>query len=233
MRIGGSTSLTRFIRDLLLTFGLLVAVQIGIVQAYVVPTGSMEKTILAGELIVADKLTLGPRTPQWVGIPWTKVGVHLPAAKLPGLRGVERGDIVVVEVPVEPATPYVKRVVALGGDVLEVRGKRLFVNGAPRDEELQIRHGDTRLLPREVVIPGIPRGLGSRDNWGPYRVPADQIFLMGDNRDFSADSRFFGPVPVKNIVGRARLVAASFSPSRFWSDPVGSLRLERWGVRLS
>ena len=233
MPISDSSPLARCIRDLLLVLGLLVLVQIGVVQAYVVPTGSMEKTILAGELIVADKITLGPRTPQWVGIPWTKVGVHLPAMKLPGLRGVERGDIVVVEVPVDPATPYVKRVVALGGDVVEVRDKQLFVNGTPRDDESRIPHGDARLLPREAAIPGIPPGLGSRDNWGPYRVPEEQVFLMGDNRDYSADSRFFGPVPANHVIGRARLVAASFSPSRFWSDPIGALRLGRWGKWLS
>lgn len=233
MRSCGSPSVIRFLRDLVLVFGLLVLVQIGVVQAYVVPTGSMEKTILAGELIVADKITLGPRTPQWVGIPWTKAGFHVPAWKLPGLRGVERGDVVVVEVPVDPATPYVKRVVALGGDVVEVRDKQLFVNGMVRDDESRILHGDARLLPREAAIPGIPAGLGSRDNWGPYRVPEEQVFLMGDNRDFSADSRYFGPVPANQIVGRARLVAASFSPSQFRSDPIGSLRLGRWGRRLS
>ncbi len=232
MRIRASSSLLRFVRDLLLTLGLLVLVQIGVVQAYVVPTGSMEKTILAGELIVADKVTLGPRTPQWVGIPWTRAGVHLPALKLPGLRGVERGEIVVVEVPVEKVTPYVKRVVALGGDIVEVRNKQLFVNGIAQDDTVVIRHGDSRILPREAALPGVPPALGSRDNWGPYRVPADQVFLMGDNRDFSADSRYFGPVPARQIVGRARLVAASFSPSRFWSDPIGSFRLSRWGKRL-
>jgi hypothetical protein len=78
---------------LLVVFGFLVLIQVGVVQAYVVPTGSMEDTILAGELVLADKITLGPRTPQWVGIPWTKTGFHVPAIKLPGLRGVADGIV--------------------------------------------------------------------------------------------------------------------------------------------
>jgi signal peptidase I len=227
-----SSPMARFVRDLLLVFGLLVLVQVGVVQAYVVPTGSMEKTILAGELVVADKVTLGPRTPQWIGIPWTKIGFHVPAAKFPGWRSVERGDVVVVEVPVDPMTPFVKRVVALGGDVVEVRDKQLFVNGSPADDAIRIRHDDPRSFPRNVVLPGLNPILGSRDNWGPYRVPGNQVFLMGDNRDFSADSRYFGPVPANQIIGRARLVAASFSPSMFFEDPIGAFRLGRWGRRI-
>jgi signal peptidase I len=227
-----SSPLGRLTRDLLVVFGLLLLIQVGVVQAYVVPTGSMENTILAGELVVADKITLGPRTPQWVGIPWTRTGFHVPAIKLPGLRPVARGDIVVVEVPVDPVTPYVKRVVALGGDVVEVLDKQLFVNGVPADDAAVIRHGDPRILPRSVIMPGIPPAIGNRDNWGPLRVPAGTVFLMGDNRDFSADSRYFGPVSADHVIGRARLVAASFSPAQFRHHPLGALRLTRWGRRL-
>jgi signal peptidase I len=224
--------LIRFARDLLVIFAFLGVVQVGAVQAYVVPTGSMEKTILAGELVIADKITLGPRTPQWIGIPWTRMGMRIPALKLPGTRAARRGDIVVVETPADPVIPFVKRVVAIGGDVVEVRDKRLFVNGAVADDSSHIRHDDPRTFPRSISLPGVPPELGSRDNWGPFRVPAGQVFLMGDNRDFSADSRYFGPVREDHIIGRARMVAASFSPSRFWRDPIGALRLGRWGRRL-
>ena len=185
-------------------------VQVGLVQAYFVPTSSMEGTILPGELVVADKATLGPRTPDWLGIPWTDIGIAVPAVKLPGIRKVEQGDIVVVRTPADRRVPYVKRVVALGGQVVEVRNKILFVDGAQFPHPEKEQHTDPEIYRVGSRSNGIHPGLGNRDNWGPYRVPENQVFLMGDNRDNSVDSRYFGPVPVTNIIGRARLVAFSF-----------------------
>jgi signal peptidase I len=184
--------------------------QVGLVQAYFVPTGSMEGTILPGELVIADKATLGPRTPDWIGIPWTGIGVPVPALKLPGFRSVRQGDIVVVRTPADRHVPYVKRVVALGGQVVAVRDKALFVDGElfPRPEKEQ--HVDPATCPPGSRSYGISPALGNRDNWGPYRVPEGQVFLMGDNRDVSVDSRYFGPVPVSNIIGCARVIAFSF-----------------------
>jgi len=219
------------IRELILWLAVIALFQAGVVQAYVVPTGSMERTILPGELVVADKLTLGPRTPQWVGVPWTKVGFHLPALKLPGFRPVRRGDIVLAEVPVDQATPYVKRVVALGGDTVELRDKRLHVNGEPVEESWAV-HADRRTFPRGVAQEGLPPGMGNRDNWGPFEVPAGHVFLMGDNRDFSADSRYFGAVPERNIIGRARLVAFSVDEDLAAHAPWKAVRLGRLGTVL-
>ena len=209
----------------------LLVFQVGVVQGYVVPTGSMERTILPGELVVADKVTLGPRTPQWIGIPWTKVGFHVPALKLPGIRSVHRGDIVMVEVPVEPAIPYVKRVVALGGETVELRDKRLFVNGEAIEEAWAV-HGDGRLFPRGSKHAGLLDGMGNRDNWGPFLVPAGEVFLMGDNRDYSADSRYFGAVPEGNIIGRARPVAFSYDAEMAAQTPWKAVRLDRLGTVL-
>ena len=214
------------IRDTLLLFLALLAIQTGVVQAYVVPTGSMERTILPGELILADKVTLGPRTPQWIGVPWTRLGFDVPSVKLPGVRHVRRGDIVVVEVPVDRVTPYVKRVVALGGDVVELRGKELYVNGE-RAEAATAVHADPRMFASGWIDPGTLGRLGNRDHWGPYTVPAVQVFLLGDNRDFSADSRYWGPVPEKNIIGRARLVLASWDQKETPEAPWKGLRLGR------
>jgi signal peptidase I len=188
---------------------LVTVVQVGLVQAYFVPTGSMEGTILPGEFVVADKATLGPRTPDWIGIPWTDVGIPIPALKLPGLRGVRQGDIVVVRTPMDRHVPYVKRVVALEGQVVEVRDKVLFVNGTPFPHPVKEQHVDPITYPIGAPSYGIRPRLGNRDNWGPFRVPAGNVFLMGDNRDDSVDSRYFGPVPVTNIIGRARLIAFS------------------------
>jgi signal peptidase I len=78
-------------------------------------------------------------------------------------------------------------------------------------------------------VPGVPASLGNRDNWGPFRVPEGQLFLMGDNRDFSADSRFFGPIPVRNVIGRARLVAFSYDRDMAANAPWKAVRFGRLG----
>lgn len=219
----------RLVWEVLSVVLLFLVLQTGVGQAYRVPTGSMENTILPGDFLVADKFTLGPRTPHWLGIPGTHFGFHLPALKLPGLRHVRRGDIVVVETPENPQIPFVKRVVALGGDTVELRDKRLFVNGLPVSEPSQSIHGDPRTLPRGVSEQGIPRGLGNRDNFGPIQVPAGNVFLMGDNRDFSRDSRFFGPLPERNIIGRARVVTLSWNSEERGMAPWRRLRISRFG----
>jgi signal peptidase I len=193
----------------------------------------MENTILPGDFLLADKFTLGPRTPHWLGIPGTNLGFHLPALKLPGMRHVKRGDIVVVETPENPQIPFVKRVVALGGDTVEVRDKLLYINGVPVEEPKQAVHGDPRTLPRGASEPGIPYSLGNRDNFGPIRVPSGNVFLMGDNRDFSRDSRFFGSLPEQNIIGRARVVTLSWNSEQPGLPLWRRLRLSRFGHVLS
>lgn len=223
---------TAFLRELLVLLSVLLVFQTGVVQAFNVPTGSMERTVLPGDFVIADKLTLGPRTPHWIGIPGTSVGAHLPAFKLPGLRAVERGDIVVVEVPVDRQTPYLKRVVALGGDTVVVRDKRLYVNGQPVEEAKRVQHADGRLFPRGIEQSGTYEGLGNRDNFGPLVVPEGQAFLMGDNRDYSFDSRFFGPVATDHIIGRARWVSFSVDPRRSIKLPWQRVRWARIGRPL-
>lgn len=221
-----------FLRELLVLLSVLLVFQTGVVQAFNVPTGSMEGTVLPGDFVIADKLTLGPRTPHWIGIPGTPLGVHLPALKLPGFRSVERGDVVVVEVPVDRQTPYLKRVVALPGDTVLVRDKRLYVNGRPASEPRGLQHADGRLFPQGVTQSGAYEGLGNRDNFGPLVVPSGEAFLMGDNRDYSFDSRFFGPVPIKNIIGRARWVSLSVDARRSGLDPLHRVRWSRFGRNL-
>ncbi len=214
----------------ILSVGILfLALQTGVGQAYRVPTGSMENTILPGDFLLADKFTLGPRTPHWLGIPGTAIGFHVHAIKFPGLRHVRHGDIVVVETPENAQIPFVKRVVALGGETVEVRGKRLYIDGVQAEEPLLAVHGDPGTLPRGISEAGIPPGLGNRDNFGPVRVPEGSVFLMGDNRDFSRDSRFFGPLPERNIIGKARFVTLSWNSDQPGLSPWQRLRLSRFG----
>jgi signal peptidase I len=220
------------LREVVLWLALLTILQTGIVQAFDIPTGSMEQTVMAGDFVLADKLTLGPRTPQWVGIPGTRLGICLPTLKLPGIRSVRRGDIVVVQVPVDRRTPYLKRVVAVGGDTVAVRNKELFVNGRRAQDPAHLVHEDPMIRRAGLPDPGILPECGNRDNFGPYRVPEGYVFLMGDNRDCSMDSRYFGPVPQSNIVGRARVVTFSWDSEGSERYPWERVRLSRFGTWL-
>ncbi len=205
-----ATSTVAFVKEIASVLIIVLFIQVGLVQGYHVPTGSMETTVMTGDVIFADKVTLGPRTPDWIGIPFTGIGFPVPALKLPGIRSVEQGDIVVVRTPMDAHVPYVKRVIATGGQTVEIRDKVVYVNGEPVPEYEGVVHQDNRIYPRNVRMAGFPPAIGNRDNWGPYTVPDEHLFLMGDNRDASFDSRYFGPVPENQVIGRARLVYFSW-----------------------
>ena len=158
-----------------------------VVQTYQVPTGSMERTILVGDHLLVNKFAYAP---------------HLPAlAKILPYREIRRGDIIIFKKPgddINPGNVLVKRAVGLAGDTLEVRGGALYNNGKPVDGP-QVQH-----LPFEHS-PHDPR-----DEFGPFRVPPGNYFGMGDNRDNSLDSRFWGPIPRENIFGRLSLLYWSY-----------------------
>jgi len=125
-------------------------------------------------------------------------------------KSIRRGDLVTFVYPLDPRVTFAKRIVALGGDVVEIKGKRLFVNGKEIDEPYAV-HADSVTYPRDERLPEPYR---SRDWFGPYSVPAGMLFVLGDNRDRSADSRYWGTVPQENVRGR---VVVAFSWSRgFW-----------------
>ncbi len=224
--------LTRELREIALILLMVLVIQVGIGRAYHVPTRSMERTVLAGDHLLADNLTLGVRTPDWIGIPWTRIGVSVPSAKLPGLRKVREGDIVLVRVPVDKVVPYVKRVVATGGQIIEICDKWVYIDGEALREYSGVMYADSVTYPRRVEMPGIHPGIGNRDNWGPYRVPAGHVFLMGDNRDNSVDSRYFGPVPEKDIIAVARMVTISWDSDGESIPLWRRLRWKRFGIRL-
>ncbi|WP_305040970.1 signal peptidase I [Geoalkalibacter sp.] len=157
-----------------------------VVQAFKIPSGSMEDTLLVGDHLLVNKFIYGTR------IPFTDISFL-------ALRSPQRGDIIVFEFPGDKDKSYfqrkdfIKRIVGLPGDVIEVRAKTLYVNGAPYRLAEEI-HKDSTLTPPER---------GSRDYFGPITVPAGHYFTMGDNRDYSYDSRFWGFVPEENIKGLA------------------------------
>jgi signal peptidase I len=164
-----------------------------LVQAFVVPTPSMENTVLVGDHVVVNKFLYAPH--RWFRF-------------LP-YRDVRRGDVVVFKFPEDPRRDFIKRVVALPGDVVEIRDKTVFVNGE-RENEPRANHSESRVWPDDAQLPA---ALQRRDQLAPVRIPPDAYFAMGDNRDSSYDSRFWGPVPASNLKGRALFVYWSFAPA--------------------
>jgi signal peptidase I len=182
----------------------------------------MERTLLVGDFLFVNKALYGAEIP----------GID---ARLPAFRDPEREDVVVFRPPHDPARVYVKRVVGLPGDTLEMRQKELFLNGIPQEEEYVLHleglgdavHPGMKWQSDFLASPG-PNGTyePSRDNWGPLEVPPDHFFVLGDNRDNSEDSRYWGFIGRKDIRGQPWLVYLSLRAEDGFSP--GWLRRVRW-----
>ena len=161
-----------------------------VVQAFKIPTGSMENNLLIGDHLLVNKFVFGP-TPLAIG------------RKVLPVRPIARGDIVVFKYPDEPDRDFIKRVIGLPGETVEIRNKTVFINGQPLEEAPYVHFLEPPLKPGDPEY-GL-RGEGLRDNWGPQTVPPGKLFVLGDNRDNSRDSRFpeVGFVPAENVVGKA------------------------------
>jgi signal peptidase I len=168
-----------------------------VIQAFRIPSESMVKTLLVGDFLFVNKFEYGAK------IPFT----HL---RLPGLRKPRRGDVIVFRSPRDPGKDLVKRCIAVGGQTIEIKDKTVVVDGRPLDEPYVI-HIDPNIR---------PAALDPRDNFGPFTVPADDLFMMGDNRDNSEDSRYLGPVDMDLVKGRAMFF--------YWSWDAKE-RMPRWG----
>jgi signal peptidase I len=168
-----------------------------VVQAFKIPSGSMEPNLLVGDHILVNKFVYGPVTGPFED-------VVLPR------RDVGRGDVVVFRFPEDPSRDFIKRCVGLPGDEIRIVDKVLHVNGRPVDDAGYAAHTDETVYPdSRFLIPHYRR----RDNFGPEIVSAGHYFCLGDNRDHSNDSRFWGPVPARYVKGRALLVYWSFDAS--------------------
>ncbi len=158
-----------------------------VVQAFQIPTPSMEPTLLVGDFLLVNKLvyasTLSPLE-----------------EKILPRRNIRRGDIIVFKYPNELSKDYVKRAIGFPGEKLEIRSKQVFINDVPLDEKYKV-HSDSQILSPATDV---------RDNYGPVIVPAGSIFAMGDNRDNSQDSRFWGFLPQSYIKGRPWVIYFSY-----------------------
>jgi len=170
--------------------------RIFVFQAFKIPTGSMEDNLKVGDHIIVNIFIYGPEP-------------NSPMARFVPIRDVKRGDIIVFRYPLQPDVDYVKRVIGMPGDIVEVRDKKVSINGKQLDEPYVI-HVDPMTYPLQ---PALPEPYRSRDQFGPYTVGPDSYFAMGDNRDRSQDSRYWGTVPRSMIKGKAFMVYWSFKGS--------------------
>ncbi len=182
-------------------------IKTSIVEAYKIPSQSMEDTLLVGDFLLANKFVYGARLP---GVNW----------RLPSISDPEPGDVVIFIWPRDGATKYIKRCVAVPGDTVEIKNKVVFVNGEEFPFPEYGKFIDTAANGRQVIQPRRPGGLDSRDNFGPYVVPPDCYFMMGDSRDNSYDSRYWGVVPEELILGEAMLIHWSWDDSKYPSPDV-------------
>jgi len=206
-------STTREWYESLLVAGVFVLfVRTFVVQTYQVPTGSMERTILVGDHLLVNKFAFAPRLPA--------------LARFLPYRDVKPGEVIVFKKPgddVNPGNVLVKRAVARGGDSVQVRDKRLYVNGVPYDVP-SVQHIASETYPDSPSVPEMAR---RRDQFGPFLVPPDSFFGMGDNRDNSLDSRYWGSIPRGNIFGRPGMIYWSYEAepnSHIWRGPIAKIR---------
>jgi signal peptidase I len=174
-----------------------------VIQAFRIPSESMVPTLLKGDFLFVNKFEYGPK------IPFTHV-------RLPGFRPPRRGDVIVFQYPRNPRQDFIKRCIATGGETIEVRNKLVVVNGDTLREPYAIRTDpNTR-----------PPGYEPRDNFGPYTLAPGELFMMGDNRDNSNDSRFWGPVKMDLVKGRAMFIYFSTDGNNAL-DAFGKIRVAR------
>jgi len=174
-----------------------------VIQAFKIPSGSMIPTLKIGDHILVNKFIYGTK------LPFTD-RIIIP------LKRPNRGDIIVFKFPDDEKKDFIKRVIGLPGDIVEIKGKGVYINGSPIDDSYAV-HSDPMVY---------PSGIQPRDNFGPLTVPQDSYFVMGDNRDFSLDSRYWGFVKLNKIKGKAFIIYWSWNGEERW------VRWERIGMLI-
>jgi signal peptidase I len=203
------------LRTLAMAFVLFILVRAFLVEAFKIPSASMEGTLLAGDFLLVNKLVYGAEVP-------------IVGTRIPRIRDPKRGDVIVFQWPSDLTKNFVKRVVGVPGDTLAMRGGTLLINGRPQRESfahhvpiLDRFEADFRWQSKYLAS-AIGDYRPSRDNWGPLVVPNANYFVLGDNRENSLDSRYWGFVPDSLVRGQPLVVYYSFDsgevvPNRFLS----------------
>jgi len=164
-----------------------------VIQAFRIPSESMRDTLLVGDFLFVNKFEYGPK------IPFTHV-------RLPGLRAPKRGDVIVFQFPQDPSKDFIKRCIATGRQTLDIHDKQVSVDGKLLKEPYVI-HTDPNVR---------PAGYENRDNFGPVTVEPGKLFMMGDNRDNSNDSRYWGTLDMDLVKGRAMFLYWSWDGDKNW-----------------
>lgn len=199
------STLREYLEALIIALIIALFIRTFVVQAFKIPSGSMESTLLIGDHIFVNKFIYGIRIPFIKKRPFE-------------FQAPKRGDVIVFIFPEDKSKDFIKRVVGVENDVIEIRDKRLYVNGKLQDEPY------TQFVESGQIVP-------RRDNFGPITVPEGKIFVEGDNRDRSYDSRFWGFVDKSDVVGKAFIIYFSIrndpdtSWYQFWKWP----ERIRWG----
>ena len=180
------------IEAILVAIVLALFIRTFVIQAFKIPSGSMKNTLLIGDHILVNKFIYGVKVP------------FLQTTIVP-ITNPKHEDIVVFKFPEDPSKDFIKRVIGVAGDVVEVRDKQVYVNSKLLNPDYGI-HNDSYIFPASVQ---------PRDNFGPVVVPAHSLFVMGDNRDQSYDSRFWGFVDLKAVKGKALIIYWSWDKDNF------------------
>ncbi len=195
-RAGKTSAFREYAEALVMAVVLALFIRTFVVQAFKIPSGSMLPTLQIGDHLLVNKFLYGIRIPI--------VGKRI----LP-LRQPQRDDVIVFVYPQDPSKDFIKRVKALPGETIEIRNKVLYVNGQVVEDDNAFYENTPERLAR-----------APRDNFGPFLVPEGTVFVMGDNRDHSHDSRFWGTVPIDDILGKAFVLYWSWDSKEFrprWS----------------
>jgi signal peptidase I len=188
------STVREYFESILIAVILALFVRTFVLQAFKIPTGSMENNLLIGDHLLVNKFVYAP----------TAAGVE---RTLMPIGTIRRGDVLVFKSPVEPERDLIKRVIGLPGDRLEQKEKKIYINGQPLDEPyvffLEPPRHNSELT--EASTSSDPR-----ENYGPVTVPPNQYFMMGDNRDNSLDSRYWGFMPADYVKGKAVFIYWSY-----------------------
>lgn len=205
------STLREYTEAIIIAILLALFIRAFVVQAFKIPSGSMKTTLLIGDHILVNKFIFG------IKIPFSnKEIVHF--------NNPKRQDIVVFRYPVDPSKDFIKRVIGLPTDTVTIKDKRVFVNDKLLEEPYAI-HSDDKIL---------PAGVSPRDNMGPVVVPPDKLFVMGDNRDESYDSRFWKFVDISELKGKAFIIYWSWNQEGTftWRPAESYIRWNRIGKVL-
>lgn len=219
---GREGGLKENIRSLAVAVVLFLILRSFILQTFFITSGSMEDSLLVGDFLVVNRAAIGSSFP-------------VTGWRIPGYSEPRRGDVLVFDPPHEPDLKLVKRLIGMPGDTLEMRDRILYLDGEPQDEPylkitgLQDNSDPWMVWQAAYLAPGVDPSTyrPSRDNWGPLVIPEDRYFMLGDNRDESLDSRYWGLLEGWRLEGRASFIYFSYNRESY--RPLAWLREIRWG----